>query len=236
MGETDDEGRPVKVWRKADRKDFKRFLFCVVGKRKMCDLTKRTKPLCPEVLCGFEMANGIQLATRSGFKNVVGEKPGDGYVRVYCERKGITPPWEVEPEMWAISNTQKAILDRAQNGINLGAGYTTNSSTAINSPPRNPTVGGLELKSLTQKIDTMEKKIEGLQSNNSGSSLDLILKKMEERMASMETKMEQRLDSMDTKMAKVDELATTVVNVTLLVQRLMQQAGMNVAGTNTASA
>ena len=49
--------------------------------------------------------------------------------------------------------------------------------------------------------------------------MDSTLKKMEERMASIETKL-----------TKVDELSTNVTNITLLVQQLMHQAGLKAAG------
>lgn len=184
MGETDEEGRPVKVWRKADRKDFKKFLFCVVGKRQRSDLTKRTTPQCPETLCGFITVKGVQLATRSGLKNVVGLKAGDGYIRTYCNKKGLTPPWEVEPEQYIISKTQKAQLDRTQArmiAVSPGTGYSTSSGT----------MGNAEIKSLQGQMANLERQFSNFQPlTGSGSSLDSILAKLDERMASIEKKVE----------------------------------------------
>ncbi len=95
MGETDEKGRPVKVWRKVDRKDFREFKFCVVGKRERTDLRTRTKPVCPEVLCGVMMADGFTVLNKTGLLNMVGKKAEEGYIRRYCEKKGITSPWDV---------------------------------------------------------------------------------------------------------------------------------------------
>lgn len=191
MGETDEMGRPVKVWRKVDRKDFREFKFCVVAKRERSDLRNRTKPVCPEVLCGVVMADGVNVLNKTGLLNMVGKKAEEGYIRRYCEKKGITSPWDVKPNSWTIANEDKELLDKLKS-------ERLNSASAGNS----------EIK--TEKVDAMEK------INTSGSSLDSTLKKMEERMASMETKL-----------AKVDELGTNVANITLLVQQLMQQAGLN---------
>lgn len=90
MGETDEKGRLVKVWRKVDRKDFREFLFCVIGKRERLDLRKRTTPICPEVLCGVVMADGVTVLNKTGLLNIVGKKAKEGYIRRYCEKKGIT--------------------------------------------------------------------------------------------------------------------------------------------------
>jgi hypothetical protein len=193
MGETDEKGRPVKVWRKVDRKDFREFKFCVVGKRERTDLRTRTKPVCPEVLCGVMMADGFTVLNKTGLLNMVGKKAEEGYIRRYCEKKGITSPWDVQPNSWTIATEDKELLDKLK-------------SERLNSA----LPGNSEIK--TEKIDTKEK------INTSGSSLDSTLKKMEERMASMETKL-----------AKVDELGTNVANITLLVQQLMKQAGLNAA-------
>jgi hypothetical protein len=187
MGETDEKGRPVKVWRKVDRKDFREFKFCVVGKRERSDLRTRTKPVCPEVLCGVVMADGFTVLNKTGLLNMVGKKAEEGYIRRYCEKKGITSPWDVKPNSWTIATEDKELLDKLK-------------SERLNSA----LPGNSEIK--TEKINT------------SGSSLDSTLKKMDERMASMETKL-----------AKVDELGTNVANITLLVQQLMKQAGLNAA-------
>jgi hypothetical protein len=193
MGETDEKGRPVKVWRKVDRKDFREFKFCVVGKRERSDLRTRTRPVCPEVLCGVVMADGFNVLNKTGLLNMVGKKAEEGYIRRYCEKKGITSPWDVKPNSWTIATEDKELLDKLK-------------SERLNSA----LPGNSEIK--TEKIDTKEKV------NTSGSSLDSTLKKMDERMASMETKL-----------AKVDELGTNVANITLLVQQLMKQAGLNTA-------
>ncbi|KAF8862740.1 hypothetical protein BDZ45DRAFT_739053, partial [Acephala macrosclerotiorum] len=226
MGETDEEGRPVKVWRKADRKDFKEFLFCVVGQRERSDLRARNKPVCPEVLCSFVTTKGIQLATRSGFKNCVGAKAGDGYVGRYCAKKGITPPWDVEPNSWTITNEDKALLDRAKAGVaNPGAGSSTSGWTAINSTSGNSTAGSSDIKLLTERIDAMEKQIRLQSSNTGGSSLDSLLKKMD----SMEANMNKRMDSVETKITQVDALTTNMNNLSSVVMLLMEKAGLNAA-------
>jgi hypothetical protein len=221
MGETDEKGRPVKVWRKVDRKDFRQFLFCVVGKRERSDLRKRTTPVCPEVLCGVVMADGVTVLNKTGLLNMVGKKAEEGYIRRYCEKKGITSPWDVKPNSWTIATEDKELLDKLKS-------ERLNSALSGNS------------ESKTEKTDTKEN------INTSGSSLDSTLKKMEERMASMETKenintsgssldstlkkMEERMASMETKLAKVDELDINVANITLLIQQLMKQAGLNATG------
>ena len=221
MGETDEKGRPVKVWRKVDRKDFREFLFCVVGKRERSDLRKRTTPVCPEVLCGVVMADGVTVLNKTGLLNMVGKKAEEGYIRRYCEKKGINSPWDVKPNSWTIATEDKELLDKLK-------------SERLNSA----LLGNSEIK--TGETDTKEK------INTGGSSLDSTLKKMEERMASMETKenintsgssldstlkkMEERMASIETKLTKVDELSTNVTNITLLVQQLMHQAGLKAAG------
>lgn len=201
IGETDEEGRPVKVWRKADRKDFKEFLFCVVGQCERPDLRARNKPVSPEALCGFVTTNGIQLATRSGFKNCVGAKAGDGYDGRYCAKKGITPPWDAEPDSWTISKEDKVLLGRARSGVaNPEAGSWTSGWTAINSTSGNSMAGSSDIKLLTERIDVMEKQIRTQSSNIGGSSLDSLLKKMD----SMEANMNKRMGTMETKITKVD--------------------------------
>jgi hypothetical protein len=70
--------------------------------------------------------------------------------------------------------------------------------------------GNSEIK--TEKINTKEK------INTNKSSLDLTLKKIKERIALIETKL-----------AKVNKLNTNVANITLLVQQLIKQAGLNAA-------
>jgi hypothetical protein len=71
IGETNKQGQQVKVLSKADRNDFKEFLFYVVGKCQRSDLGKRIAPVCPKVLCGIVMAYGIQLVNKTGLLRIV---------------------------------------------------------------------------------------------------------------------------------------------------------------------
>jgi len=195
-----------------------------VGKRARSDLRKRTTPVCPEVLTGVVMADGINLLNKTELLGVVGQKAEEGYIRRYCKKKGITAPWDVKPDSWIITDEDKEFLDKIKSG-RLNSTSTGNSEVKTEKIEINTSGSSLDstLKKIEERIASMEK------INTSGSPLDSTLKKMEERMASMETKMEQRMDSMNTKLAKVDELGTNVANISLLVARLMQQAGLNAA-------
>jgi len=67
IGETDEKGQPVKVWYKVDRKDFREFKFCIIGKRERSDLRTRTKPVYPKVLYSIIMADGFTILIRRDF-------------------------------------------------------------------------------------------------------------------------------------------------------------------------
>jgi hypothetical protein len=201
MGETDEKGRPVRVWRKVDRKDFREFLFCVVGKRERSDLRKRTTPVCPETLCCVMMANGVDLLNKTGLLNMVGKKAEEGYIRRYCKKKGITSPWDVEPNSYIISKEQKAQLDNTQAGSttwNSGAGHSTSGRTTVSSP-----AGISDIKSLQDQMAALERKFDGFQpSTSGGSSLDSVLAKLENRMASIEKKVD-KVDSLEATTSKL---------------------------------
>lgn len=164
-----------------------------MGKSKRLDLRKRITPICPEVLCYVVIADGVTVLNKTGLLNIVRKKAEEGYIRRYCEKKGITPPWDVKPNSWTIATEDKELLDKLKSG-RLNSAFSRNS----------------EIK--TKEINTKEK------INTSRSSLDSTLKKIEERMALMETKL-----------VKVDELSTNIANITLLVQQLIKQAGLNAA-------
>ncbi|CZR65329.1 uncharacterized protein PAC_15229 [Phialocephala subalpina] len=157
---------------------------------------------------GFVTTNGIQLATRC------------------CAKKGIPPPWDVEPNLWIITKEDKALLDRARSGVaNPGAGSSTSGWTAVNSTSGNSTAGSSDIKLLTERIDAMEKQIRTQSSNTGGSSLDSLLKKMD----SMEANVNKRMDSMETKITQVDTLTTNMNNLSSVVGLLMEKAGLNAA-------
>jgi hypothetical protein len=157
--------------------------------------------------------HGIQLATRLGFKNCVGAKAGDSYVRRYCAKKGITPPWDVQLNSYIIAKEDKALLDRARSGMaNPGAGTSTSGWTAINSTSGNPTTGSLEFKSLGDKLAALERRIEGLQTPNTGGrSLDAIFTKLE---------------ALETRVAKVDVLSEKMDKTTAILDALCVKVGL----------
>jgi hypothetical protein len=78
------------VWQKVNKKDFKEFKFCVIKKRKRTDLRTKTKLVCPEVFCGVIIADGFTVLNKTGFLNIIRKKAEKGYIRRYCEKKGIT--------------------------------------------------------------------------------------------------------------------------------------------------
>jgi hypothetical protein len=253
MGETDEEGRPVKVWRKKDRKGFKKFLFCVVGE---IEMSSKAKPDAAEGLCCWEMDDGIKFGTRSGFIGMLGQKTADGYIGRYCERKGITAPWDVKPKSAKIPYEQKEMLEKLQANImaaNLGAGNlasgwtavnsppgnSTSGWTAVNSPPGNSTAGNSALKSLEDKLAAMERKIEGLQSPSTGGNS--ALKSLEDKLTAMEKKIEglqspntgsldsilKKLEQMETKMAEVDKISSSTERLSNVVTLLVEKVGLN---------
>ena len=203
MGETDEQGRPVKVWSKADRKDFRKFIFCVVGKRQRSDLRARTKPVCPEVLCCIEMADGITVVNKTALLRIVGQKSEEGYIRRYCKDKGITAPWDVEPETYIISKEMKKKVD----AVNSGAGSSVSGWTAVSLPSANS-----EIKSLQDQMANLERKLSSFQpSTTSGNSLDSILAKLEGRMASIETKVA-KVDALEEATTKLAGYLTALSN------------------------
>lgn len=205
MGETDEKGRPVKVWRKVDRKDFREFLFCVIGKRERSDLRKRITPICPEVLYGVVMADGVNLLNKTGLLNMVGKKTKEGYIRRYYQKKGITSPWDVKPNSWTIADEDKELLDKLKS-------ERLNSVSAGNSTLGNPTAGRSELKSVGDKLAALEKRIEGLQTpNTSGRSLDEIFLKLE---------------ALETRVAKVDVLSKKMDKTTAILDVLYAKIGL----------
>ncbi len=68
------------MWLKADKKDFKKFIFCVIGKRQRSDLKAKTKLVCPEVLYCIKMADGITIVNKTTLLHIIGQKSEKGYI------------------------------------------------------------------------------------------------------------------------------------------------------------
>ena len=212
MGETDEEGRPVKVWQNKEKDGFVRFIACVVGERK---ISSSSKPPAAECLCFWEMKDGIKLGTRSGLKRLLGA-PADGYIGRYCKEKKITAPWDVKPKQAIIPYEQKEMMDKLQSNMmtNLAAGSP--GGTGVNLPSGNSTAGNSAFKGLEDKLAALERRIENLQAPQvGGRSLESILSRLEERLGSMETKV-----------AKVDDLAAKLEKTATILEKLAVKVGL----------
>jgi predicted transcriptional regulator len=205
MGEIDEKGQLVKVWRKVDRKDFREFLFYVVGKKERLDLRKRTTPICPEVLYSVMMADGVTILNKTGLLNMVRKKAKEGYIRRYYEKKGITLPWDVKPNSWTIADEDKELLDK----LKL---ERLNSALTRNSISGNPTAGSSEIKLVADKLAALERRIEVLQAPSTGGrSLDEIFSKLE---------------ALETRVAKVDVLSEKMDKTTAILDALCAKIGL----------
>lgn len=105
---------------------------------------------------------------------MVSAKARKGYILRYYKEKGIVSLQNVKLNSYIISKEQKALIN---NILSSSVSEVNQTST-----------GSSEIRSLTNKINTIEKKLEGLQSSNTNTSLDSILNKIEQRIATIETK------------------------------------------------
>jgi hypothetical protein len=80
------------VWSKANRKNFKEFLFCVIGNHSRLDLRVRNTPMCPEVGYYIVIETGIDFVNKTALLRIIRQKAKEGYIRRYYKRKGITSP------------------------------------------------------------------------------------------------------------------------------------------------
>jgi hypothetical protein len=234
-----ENGEDVKTWTWRDKEDFVEFLWCTRGTRDTTTFGKGSK--APDTYCGVRMKKGIEVLTRSNLVRVIGKKSTDSRIKAYCERKGITPPWDVEAQNEKVPKEKKLIAAQtwlAEQGLgnfaspaagltagNSGAGYSMSGWTKVNSTLGNSMAGSSDIKLLTERIDAMEKQIRTQSSNTGGSSLDSLLKKMD----SMEANMNKRMDTMETKITQVDALTTNMNNLSSVVGLLMEKAGLNAA-------
>ncbi|KAH9203167.1 hypothetical protein DL95DRAFT_506689 [Leptodontidium sp. 2 PMI_412] len=236
LAEKRSNGEKAKTWTWRDEDHFVALRWVAVATINMHTFGKGSRSAVSQ--CCVEMDYGLDICTKSDLTQAIKEKPAHDQINAYCERKGITPPWDVEAQNEKVPKEKKLIAAQtwlAEQGLgnfappaagfNSGAGYSTSGWTTVNSTSGNSTAGSSDIKLLTERIDAMEKQIRTQSSNTGGSSLDSLLKKMD----SMEANMNKRLDTMETKITQVDALTTNMNNLSSIVGLLMEKAGLNAA-------
>jgi hypothetical protein len=73
-----------------DKKDFKEFLFYIIGKRENLNLRKRTTLIYPKVLYSIIIADRVNVLNKIRLLNIVKKKAKKGYICKYYKKKGIT--------------------------------------------------------------------------------------------------------------------------------------------------
>ncbi|KAH8799654.1 hypothetical protein F5884DRAFT_868572 [Xylogone sp. PMI_703] len=188
LAEKKSNGDKAKTWTWRDKEDFVDLVWVAVGDRKLSRFGKN--PRAGECQCCVKMKSGLELCTRSDLASVISKMSADNRIKKYCERKEITPPWDVRPKEQIVATE---ILD------SHGISSFNSASTAAGGSA----TGNLEIKSLQNQMAALERKFEGFQSSTAnGSSLESLLAKLDERMSSIETKVA-KIDTLEDTSAKL---------------------------------
>jgi len=188
LAETDAESRRKKVWSYRDKQQFQEFLWTAVASLSKATMGKGRRD--PETLCCVKFDWGIELLSRSNLKSVIGEKSTNTRIARDCEQRGVLPPWKVQPNILCVPQKEKVNIE-------------------------NLTTGSSESKSLKDQLAAMEERMNAFQAAKPDeNSLNSILVKLEERMASMEKKV-----------SKIDDVEASTMKLTSLVDDLLKRAG-----------